>query len=118
MAAATSNKGISKMEAVRRALKELGKDAMPVKIQEFVKEHFNMEMSTAHISNYKTFTLRSKKGRKTARKMASKAAAAEVSAPAKSGNGIKVSLEDIETVKGLVGRVGEKNLKNLIGLLG
>src|SRR5579862_1462154 len=110
--AATLNKSVSKMEAVRRALKELGKSAMPIKIQEFVRANFGMEMSTAHISNYKTLSM--KKGRRAA----SRAAATAGEETTKSTNGTKVSIEDIEVVKRLVGRVGEKNLKNLIGLLG
>lgn len=126
--AAVKEVGISKMEAVRKALKELGKDAMPVKIQEFVKSKFGLDMTPAHVSNYKTTILRAKNENKTAPAKAApaktesnapKAAPVKATpAPAKATSGAAVSLQDIEAVKGLVGRVGQANLKSLIGMLG
>jgi len=107
---------ISKMGAVRAALKELGKDAMPVKIQEYVKKTYGMEMSTAHVSNYKTYILK-KKGKKAKRTKAT-ASDSSAPAPAKASKGTAVSIQDVETVKELVGRVGEKNLKSLVDLVG
>jgi hypothetical protein len=52
--AAAKMPGISKMDAVRQAIKEFGRDASPTKIQEFVKTKFGLEMTTGHVSNYKT----------------------------------------------------------------
>jgi hypothetical protein len=46
----SSTSGISKMEAVRRALAELGKGAGPTAIQVFVKDRFGLEMTKDHIS--------------------------------------------------------------------
>src|SRR5580693_100357 len=48
------------LDAVRQAISELGKDASPIKIQEFVKSKFKMDMTTAHVSNYKTTVVREK----------------------------------------------------------
>jgi len=113
-------KPISKMAAVRSALKELGKGAMPVKIQEFIEKTHGLKMSTAHISNYKTYLLRRKKRKAKAAK-ATAAATSSAPGPAKSApatKGTAVSLQDVETVRALVGRVGEKNLKSLIDLVG
>jgi hypothetical protein len=117
MAAAAKEKGISKLAAVKKALKELGKDAMPVKIQEYVKETFSLEMSTSHVSNYKSLLLRKKKGKKAAEAAPAPAAAPVKAASAPAGGG-SVSMGDIAAVKELVGRVGEDKLKSLIGLLG
>ena len=106
---------MSKMDAVRQAISVLGKDASPIKIQEFVKSKFKMDMTTAHVSNYKTTVLR-EKGKKTV------AAHASAPAPVKPApalaKGSAVSLSDLAAVKGLVGRVGEDDLKSLIGILG
>jgi hypothetical protein len=122
--AAASKASISKIDAVRRAIKELGKkEAMPGAIQQFVKEKFGLEMSIAHVSNYKSLLLNKKKKGKKAEVAASvESTPATAVAPAKpagaASNGSTVSLHDLEAVKDLVGRVGEDNLKSLIGLLG
>jgi hypothetical protein len=111
---------LSKMDAVRQAISVLGKDASPIKIQEFVRSKFKMDMTTAHVSNYKTTVLR-EKGKKLVAAPASapaKTAPAPVKAATTSAKGSEVSLTDIEAVKGLVGRLGEKNLTSLIGILG
>jgi hypothetical protein len=118
MAATSNTESISKLDAVRQALKALGKDAMPVKIQEFVKTSFDVDMSTAHVSNYKTMILRGGKTGKKRKKRRKHAVAAEVvakpiQAPAKAANGA-VTLAEIAAVKGLVSRVGEDTLKSLI----
>ena len=103
--AAAKTAGISKVAAVKKALRELGKDAMPAKIQEYLKATFSLEMPTGHISSYKSYILKMKKRKKAAGVV-----------PA-SANG-SVSLGDLAAVKELVGRVGEDKLKSLIGLLG
>src|SRR5262249_11549151 len=52
---------ISKQEAVRRALKAMGRDATPTQMQPYIKEHFGIEMSTNHISSSKGMILHKKK---------------------------------------------------------
>ena len=138
-----AKKPMSKLAAVSIALKELGNDAMPVKIQEYVKKTLKIEMTTAHVSVYKSQLLKAKKVTKEVKP----AAAATVAAPAKAKpivaapvkvksivsapamaksiphapatamNGSTLSLKDIEIVKTLMGRVGQENLKSLVGLL-
>jgi hypothetical protein len=121
MMAAVKETGITKIAAVKKALKELGKDAMPGKIQEYVKEKFGLEMSSSHVSNYKTH-LRKRKSKKAkavaGAESAPATAAPVVKAASASANGSSVTLSDIAAVKDLVGRVGEDKLKSLIGLLG
>ena len=48
----------SKIHAVELALEKLGWDAMPAKIRDYVRDKFNLEMSTAHIGVNKTSVLR------------------------------------------------------------
>ena len=48
--ASGSQKGISKMDAVRRALAELGSDAKSSPIQGFIKDRFGIDITPNHIS--------------------------------------------------------------------
>jgi hypothetical protein len=105
--------GLTKMEAVRRALSELGKDAKPLQIQAWVKEKHGIEMSADHVSVCKGTILRKARGKRKAAAVRPREQARP--APAAQRNGI--SLDDIEAVKGLVGRVGADNLKQLVDVL-
>jgi hypothetical protein len=121
--------GISKQEAVRRALAELGKDAKPTRIQGWVKDEYAIDMTTDHISTAKGQILRKARRKKRAatkpplqqsmaRKEEAEPAAAQLPvrpalAPQRNG----ITLDDIEAVQGLVGRVGTDGLKRLIDVL-
>ena len=129
---------VSKMDAVRRALTALGKDAMPVDIQGYVKKNFGLVMTTAHVSNYKTDILRKLAGKsshpamkpvakkmvlkkpivKPVAKMAKAMMMKKPSVASINGKAAAVSLKDVATIKVLVKRVGERNLKSLVDLLG
>jgi hypothetical protein len=118
---------ISKMGAVRQALSELGKGALPSAIQDFVKRNFQLAMTTGHISNYKSTILREKPGKQAAKTTALKPAAN--SEPAKTasvapqasasgrGRAAGVKLQEIVEIKALVSRVGAADLKALIDLV-
>jgi hypothetical protein len=58
----TRANGITKVEAVRRALKALGNDATPSQLQPYIKQTFGIEMTPAHITTCKGVILR--KGKK------------------------------------------------------
>jgi hypothetical protein len=102
---------ISKMEAVRRARSELGPDAKPKEIQEYVKKNFKIDMTTDHISTYKgdiqrkareaggQSPVKARPGRKP------KAAATPAVAGNVNGSGVWSS-EDIVTVRALLKRLG------------
>jgi len=45
-----AQKPITKMEAVRRAWRALGKDAKPAQMKGFIKNRFGIDMTTDHIS--------------------------------------------------------------------
>ena len=122
---------ITKQEAVRRALKAMGRAATPSQMQPYIKENFGIDMSTDHISTSKGIILHpKKKGGKGAKKPAAQGAAA-TEGEAKEGVGRKVvvqhkpaaprggkdagiPLDDILHIKGLVGRIGPEHLHTLI----
>jgi hypothetical protein len=109
---------ISKIDAVRKALAALGKDGTPTRIQEYVKKAFGLEMTMGHISNCKSTLMRKKPKKATGLKALAAATVANVAAPAKAATGRQVSLQDVQTLKGLFARVGGGDLKSLIDILG
>jgi hypothetical protein len=111
---------LTKQEAVRQALATLGRDAKPLQLQEWIREHLGIKMTADHVSTAKGIIL--KKGKKAARK---KPGAPEaVTGPAQKEPAIKpqaptgketgIPLDDILTVKELVGRLGAGPLHTLI----
>jgi hypothetical protein len=129
-AAAKGQAGVSKMDAVRQAIRQLGRDAKPRQIQGVIKEQFGVEMTLDHISNYKS-TIRKQAGGKAkkaakgpaapqpaAHKPAAPAAVAKPAAAAGSGKGgDHLSVEDGQTVKALLSRLRPDSLKGLIDVL-
>jgi len=122
---------MTKRDALRQALKSLGKNAQPLAIQGFLKERYGLEITRRHISKFKGDELRQQAGKKAkvkpspANKIEPKKAAApkpEVkAAPAPQGkisNGKGINLTDIEAVKALVSRIGADQFRKLIELLG
>jgi hypothetical protein len=123
---------ITKLEAVRRALEAMGRDATPTQMQPYIKDHFGIEMTTGHISTYKGDILWKKKAGKgkTAKKPSAQGAAAsegeakegagpkavvqQKPAAARGGKEAGIPLDDILYVKGLVGRFGPEQLHTLI----
>jgi hypothetical protein len=118
---------ITKQEAVRRALNELGPEAKPTQMQGWIKEQFNIEMGKDHISTAKGDILR-KAGKKrkskgkrpatqksAARKVeaAGSSAPKPISAPSAKGQN-SIPLEDVLAVKDLVVRLGPGPLRTLI----
>jgi hypothetical protein len=117
----TQADGITKIEGVRRALAELGREAKPLQIQRFVKERFGIEMNTDHISTSKADILRkmASKGKPAVKQPEASKAATPPGRPTRQGNGqaSKIRLQDIQAVKELVGRVGADQLRALIDVL-
>jgi hypothetical protein len=124
--------GISKQEAVRRALAELGNDAKPAVIRGFVKDRFGIEMGADHISTAKGEILRKARAQGTQQarpavqpSVARQAEPVEATpappaqaappAPAKGAGGqAAIPLDDILVVKGLVVRLGAGPLRALV----
>jgi hypothetical protein len=120
---------ISKMEAVRKTLSSLGREAKPTEMQAYIKKTFGIEMTKDHISNYKGDILRkvaeSAGGSATAQATsANKPAAPKPSTPAaavkpasnqpRAAGGSSILLEDVLTAKVLLDRVGVEKLRTLI----
>jgi hypothetical protein len=106
---------ISKQEAVRRALAHFGRDAKPAQMQGWIKQRFNIDMTTGHISRAKGEILRKAAAQKAAAKKAAAPKpqvqrAAASATPAKAA----VPLADVLAVKDLVGRLGAGPLHTLI----
>jgi hypothetical protein len=110
--------GVTKQEAVRRALAELGRDAKPTVIKGWVKERYAIEMGTDHISTAKGQILREAgKKRKPAAAVTQLSAAQNSAGKRQQGSTNGISLDDVAAVKALVGRVGADSLKQLVDVL-
>ena len=126
---------ITKMEAVRRALDELGLTAPTAALQGFVKNRFGLDMTAGHVKNAKGKILRKAhlEGKTVGKKpVPQKAAARKVGtkkktptkpqakpspAPVTTGASSKekgIPLNDILYVKKLVGRFGKGQLHTLV----
>jgi hypothetical protein len=101
----------SKMASVRQALSDLGSGAKPQALQEHLKTKLGIDMSTSHISNYKTAIL--KKEGKRRRRRGKRTVAAKVGG----GRGGSISLADIQAVKALTDRIGAEKVKELAAVL-
>jgi hypothetical protein len=110
---------ITKQEAVRRALAELGNDAKPAQMKGWIKERLGIDMTADHISTAKGDILRKagvkRKGRKPGRpKAAQTAEPKQAVAPGPAPRPPSILLDDILYIKALVGRHGAAPLHTLI----
>jgi hypothetical protein len=117
-----NGEAISKLEAVRRSLAELGNDAKPLALQEHLRKTYSIDMEPAYISKYKSLVLRTgKKGKRRGRKPKAEAGAMQQTAApvaravTKAGGGI--SLDDVRVVKELSGRLGADRVCELVDLV-
>jgi len=110
---ATNGEKLSKMEAVRRILKEHGKETMPLDIQSHLKKQYSIQMDASTISNYKSTILKERKkhGRPKGQKPWTPKAA-----PA--GSMDEITMSDIEAVKKLVDSMGSDKVRALAVVLG
>ena len=113
-----NGEAISKLEAVRRSLAELGNDAKPLALQGHLKKTFGIDMEPSYISKYKSLVLSSaRKLRGSEPKPALPAAPAPTPAPKASETGGGISLDDIRAVKELTARLGADRVCELVGLV-
>lgn len=115
MARGKSKGDITKAEAVRQTLAELGNDAKPLQIQDHLKTKFGMDMATSVISNYKSVLLKRARGKKARR--GSPKAQAEAAAPNHVSPPDGIRLEDIRAVKQLVDQMGAEKVRQLAEVL-
>ena len=104
----TNSAGISKMEGVRRALGDLGSDAKPLKIKDYLDKH-GIEMSASMISNYKSHLSRKAAGSsRITRKAAGRLTG---------GVSTEITLEEVRAVKQLADRIGADKVRRLAEVL-
>ena len=121
--AQANGESISKLEAVRRSLEELGNDAMPAALKDHIQKTFGLSMSPNHISNCKTLLVtKGRKGKRRGRKpKAAAEAVQEVAAPAAvvavTVRGGGITLDDIRAIKELSGRLGSARVRELVDLV-
>jgi hypothetical protein len=106
----------NKAEAIRRALAELGNDAMPVAIQGFIKTNFGVEMTTKVISVYKS-KLAKKGGKRGRPGRRPKEAGTTTGAAPKAATQGGVSFKDLWTVKEISDRLGPARMRELVELM-
>jgi hypothetical protein len=104
---------MTKMEAVRRALAKLGRDAKPLQLREFIRSEFGIEMSADHISTYKGVLLKKAGGKSKPGPNPPQGAAPAARAVSPAG----LTLDDIRAVKQLVDRLGADRLRELAEVL-
>jgi hypothetical protein len=104
----------NKLEAVRRALDELGEDATPKDIQRHVQERYGMAMTPEHVSTYKSSLLRKRKGRRGRKP---KGEGAPAPAPSAARGEAAISLRDLRALKELADRLGGAKLRELAELV-
>jgi hypothetical protein len=101
------------MEAVRRGLDELGKEATPAAIQEFVRRRFAVDISAKVASVYKGKITAGKGRRGRPGRKKGTAGRAEAAARARD----VLSFKDLRAVKELKGRLGTAGLRQLLKLM-
>jgi hypothetical protein len=106
---------LTKTEAVRRALDELGMDAIPADIQAFARRHFAIEISKKVVSIYKVKIARerSRRGRSGRKPKGGQTAAAAQAGESRGG----VSFRDLRTLKAIGDRLGQAHLRELVELM-
>lgn len=109
-----SKDGISKMEAMRRTLGKLSKDAPLADVLKALKQDFGITMSTGMAYTYRSAASKRVGGKRRGPKPGRKPAA--VSANGKTAGG-SISIEDIQAVKALADRLGAEKVKQLAGVL-
>jgi hypothetical protein len=108
---------ITKFEAVRRALKELGKDAKAQAIQAYASGKFGIQIELQQVYNAKSRLLSGKKWQAKKKQPAAKPSRAVTATSAASRNGY-VAVEDVKALKELAARMGAERIQELLPVLG
>jgi hypothetical protein len=106
---------VNKMDLVRKALKRLGNDAKPKRIQGYLKKRYGLEMSNDMISTYKGNIL--KKAAGESRIIPQPEAAAPRPAKEPASNGGDIRIEEVRAVKELADKIGAEKVRALVDVL-
>jgi hypothetical protein len=114
-----NGEAISKLEAVRRSLAELGNDTKPLALQDHLRKKYGIDMDPSYISKYKSLVLTTAKKRKVSKPKAAVVATVVVAPPVARMPGPTggISLDDLRALKGLGDRLGADKVCELVGLL-
>jgi hypothetical protein len=122
--------GITRIEAVRRAVTALGKDAPRTEIQTYVKDHYGIDMTVDRISTVKAEVIRKARQKKKKHARAARATAvskpaghaetkpAPAAAPPRGNTKSTVLLADVLKLRDLLERIGPDHLRTLIDVMG
>ncbi len=106
----------SKTEAVKRALRRLGWDAMPLEIAEWVWKKYGMEMDKSHVSTVKSTILRQMREERGREPATPAPEPVQEEEPMHAGDTETLSIAELLTVKELVRRIGADRLSELADL--
>ncbi|MGL4553646.1 MAG: hypothetical protein ACRC33_20990 [Gemmataceae bacterium] len=108
-----SRKKVKKTVMFDSAMQELGKDAKPLEIQDWIKNHYRVTLKPTLLSTYKGNWMRKhvRGGRPR------KEAVTEAPAAMREG-GKAATLADIRELQALIARVGKPQVKEMLALLG
>jgi hypothetical protein len=113
-----SDGGPTMADMVRAALNELGSDAKPTPIQDYIKTKFDKDVSKIIISNYKSnMKKKGGTGKRRGRPPGSGKQSVDAAPAIASAGGKGIRLEDLAAVRGLVGRLGATQLRQLVDVL-
>ena len=122
--AGASGGRVNKMDLVRQAIKDLGGEATPKDLQDFLRDRFDVEMDKRVLSSYKTLILKKAAGQSSVIQQpviqkpaveptSSAPTAVRKEEPINGG----ISVEDIRDVKELADRLGPNKLRALVDVL-
>lgn len=122
-AKSASNKPVTKTEAVRQVLAELGKTAAPDAAIALVKDKFGHDLTKSHFFNIKSTLGLGSRGKRRGKKRGRphKSEATAVAAPsvaaARPAAGVNFAVADIAILCDLVSRLGAGALQSLVDLV-
>jgi hypothetical protein len=108
-----SGEKVSKMEAVRQSLNELGADAKPLQIKDHLKSRFGISMEPNMISNYKSMIKSGGSKSSLIRRPRGRPAGSGSGSGTRSG----FSIEEIQAVKEVADRIGVEKVLKLAAVL-
>src|SRR5438067_4685301 len=108
-ARSTNKETISKMDAVRHALNELGPEAKPLQMKPWIQKRYGIDMEANMISSYKS---------SLNKEAAGQSGISRRGRGAGRGAAGDLSLQDIQAVKQLSDRIGADKVRELAGLFG
>jgi len=121
-AAEKSKKKINKRVAFEEAITNLGADAKPLQLQEWIRKRYGAVLKTSLLSTYKSTWMREQENSQRGRSSSSGSSRSRSSlVPAggsKEHGAESATLRDIRVLREMLQRVGESQLREMLDLLG